>query len=232
LTPLLNDVKLTTLSNGVELKSMPPKFKSEAEKLVIRTQILDAARELFVAKGVDAVTMREIAKKIAYSPTTIYLHFKDKDALMQELCLTDCKKLGVALNAILQIEEPVSRMMAMASVYAQFALAYPNHYRMMFMTTRPQYTLDEADIEPSLSGYNLLNAVVADVFSLGHFRPEFQQPALVAQTIWAGIHGVCSLEITMGHDPYIAWSEITARIDFMRKTLMRGLLKEGVLYEG
>jgi AcrR family transcriptional regulator len=211
---------------------MPPKLKSDAQKLIVRAQILDAARELFVAKGVDAVTMREIAKKIAYSPTTIYLHFKDKDALLQELCVTDFKKLGAELNAILQIQAPVMRLMAMGSAYAQFALSYPNHYRMMFMTARPQYVLDEADVEPKLSAYHLLNAVVADVFATGNFRPEFQQPELVAQTIWAGIHGVCSLEITMGQDPCITWSDITARIDFMRKTLMRGLLKEGVLYEG
>jgi AcrR family transcriptional regulator len=63
---------------------MPPKVKSEAEKQKASELILDAARALFVTKGIEAVTMREIAKKIGYSPTTIYLYFKDKETLIHE----------------------------------------------------------------------------------------------------------------------------------------------------
>ncbi len=57
------------------------------EKENLRRAILDAARELFVAEGYDAVTMRKIADRIEYSPTTIYLHFKDKDEIL--LCLSE-----------------------------------------------------------------------------------------------------------------------------------------------
>jgi len=47
--------------------------------------IIDAARELFVTRGVEAVTMREIAKRINYSATSIYLHFADKEALLRAI---------------------------------------------------------------------------------------------------------------------------------------------------
>jgi AcrR family transcriptional regulator len=57
---------------------MPPKIKTQAEKQQTRTLIMDAARELFVTKGVESVSMREIAKRIGYSATTIYLHFSDR----------------------------------------------------------------------------------------------------------------------------------------------------------
>ena len=53
--------------------------RRERERLELRQLILDAARELFVEEGYDAVTMRRIAEKIEYTPTTIYLHFKDPD---------------------------------------------------------------------------------------------------------------------------------------------------------
>ena len=43
---------------------MPPKPKTDIERQQLRTLIIDAARELFVSKGVEAVTMREIAKEI------------------------------------------------------------------------------------------------------------------------------------------------------------------------
>ena len=48
----------------------------------LRAKILDAARELFVAHGVEAVSMRKVAEKIGYTATTLYNHFEDKDALL------------------------------------------------------------------------------------------------------------------------------------------------------
>lgn len=207
---------------------MPPKFKSEAEKQAARTQILDAARELFVAKGVEAVTMREIAKKIGYSATTIYLHFKDKEALIHTLCLTDCKTLGVELAVILQNPESVARLVDLGAAYARFALAYPNHYRMMFMTEKPPNTLNENDIDPSWDGYKFLNDAVNDVYEAGYFLPEYDNTELIAQTVWAAIHGVCSLEITLKNDCHIAWCEVTERVRFMQKIMLRGLLKPAI----
>jgi len=57
--------------------------RRERERKAVRKKILDAARELFVAEGYDAVTMRRIAETIEYSPTAIYFHFKDKETLIR-----------------------------------------------------------------------------------------------------------------------------------------------------
>ena len=60
--------------------------RRDREREEIRTRILDAARELFATEGYEAVTMRRIADRIEYSATAIYFHFRDKEALLQELC--------------------------------------------------------------------------------------------------------------------------------------------------
>jgi len=54
---------------------MPPKLKSPEDREQLRSQILDAARTLFVERGIEAVTMRQIAKQINYSATTLYHYF-------------------------------------------------------------------------------------------------------------------------------------------------------------
>ena len=51
------------------------------ERLDSRQSILAAARELFLLKGFEATTIRNIAEKIEYSPSTIYQHFKDKNEI-------------------------------------------------------------------------------------------------------------------------------------------------------
>lgn len=203
---------------------MPPKPKTEAEKAQIRTNIMDAARILFVNKGIEAVTMREIAKQVHYSPTALYLHFKDKAALIEALCATDFQSLASELNQILAIEDAVQRMIALGGAYAKFALSYPNHYRMMFMTERPKFALQATEGDPSLDAYRLLNQVVKDVYEQGYFLASLKQPELIAQTIWAGIHGVCALQITIGHEQHMQWCDIMQRVKLMQITLIRGLL--------
>jgi AcrR family transcriptional regulator len=208
---------------------MPPKPKTEAERQQLRSLIIDAARELFVARGVEAVTMREIAKRIGYSATSIYLHFADKESLIRAICDTDFLALASSLKAILQIPHPVERMLALGSGYAAFALSHPNHYRLMFMTEHPP-------IDPALSSlkqnnaeqdaYFQLKTVVEDVHNKGYFRPDLHDVDLIAQTVWAGIHGVCSLQITMAQDTWVNWADVSARLDLMQQMITHGLLRE------
>lgn len=208
---------------------MPPKPKTEAERQQLRTLIIDAARELFVTKGVEAVTMREIAKRIDYSATSIYLHFADKEALIRAICDTDFLALANSLKQLLQIPDPVARMLAFGQGYAEFALHHPNHYRMMFMTEHLPCDPTNTSIvqnNAEQDAYYQLKTVVNDVFVAGKFRQDITDPELIAQTIWAGMHGVCALEISMKNDIWINWRDIEQRLKLMQHTLMRGLLRE------
>jgi AcrR family transcriptional regulator len=208
---------------------MPPKPKTEVERQQLPTLIIDAARELFVTRGVEAVTMREIAKRIGYSATSIYLHFADKEAVLRAICDTDFLALASKLKNIMQIPDPVERMMALGLGYSQFALSYPNHYRLMFMAARMPYDPESSSLQQNSAeqdAYFQLKTVVSDVLSAGRFRKELDDVDLIAQTIWAGMHGVCSLEINMAGDKWVNWTEISARLLLMQTILMRGLLRE------
>jgi len=208
---------------------MPPKPKTEIERQQLRTLIIDAARELFVSKGVEAVTMREIAKRIGYSATSIYLHFADKEAVLKAICDTDFLALAISQKSMMQIADPVERMYALGRGYAAFALTHPNHYRLMFMTAHAPMCPTDSTLQQNSAeqdAYYQLKSVVAAVYESGCFRPELKDVDLIAQTIWAGMHGVCSLQITMAKDSWIRWSEISSRLQLMQTVLMRGLLRE------
>ncbi|MFM7142200.1 MAG: helix-turn-helix domain-containing protein [Alphaproteobacteria bacterium] len=56
------------------------------QKSSLRDTILAAARQMFIEDGYEAVSMRKLAERIEYSPTAIYLHFADKDALFRTVC--------------------------------------------------------------------------------------------------------------------------------------------------
>ena len=74
--------------------------------------------------------------------------------------------------------------------------------------------------------YFQLKTVVNDVYIAGRFRDDLQDVDLIAQTIWAGTHGVCSLQINMAEDKWVNWSDISARLQLMHEAMMRGLLKD------
>lgn len=208
---------------------MPPKLKTAAEREQLRTLIIDAARELFVARGVDAVTMREIAKRIGYSATSIYLHFEDKEAMLRTICDTDFLALATSLKNILQIQNPTERLQAMGRGYAAFALSHPNHYRLMFMTSHAPHTPETSNLQQNNAeqdAYFQLKSVVADVHANGLFRADLHDADLIAQTIWAGMHGVCALQISMAEDKWVNWSSISDRLQLMQTVMMRGLLRE------
>ncbi|MEV1330365.1 helix-turn-helix domain-containing protein [Micromonospora costi] len=60
---------------------LPQKLRSDA--LDNRERILDAARAVFAARGLD-VPMREIARRAGVGPATLYRHFPTKQALAAE----------------------------------------------------------------------------------------------------------------------------------------------------
>lgn len=210
---------------------MPPKHKTEEERLKIRHAILDAAREQFVERGVEAVTMREIAKRMNFSPTAIYLYFKDKEALIKELCDTDFLALARELQKIGEITDPIERLRVLGLGYVQFAVTHPNHYRLMFMTPQIPACAEDSAIDqgnPEQDAYAYLHTMVLEAYAAGLFRPELNEPELIAQTLWAGLHGICALEIAKKNNCWVEWQPFEARVALMQEVLMRGLLKGAI----
>jgi AcrR family transcriptional regulator len=204
-----------------------PSERRQREREEIRGLILDAARELFVAEGYEAVTMRRIAERIEYSATAIYFHFKDKEALMGELCAVDFYTLATQLTKIARVEDPLERMRRIGHAYADFAAEFPNHYRLMFMTPHPQGNIPDVAMKrhgnPEEDAYAFLKSTVEQAIAEKRLRPEYSDPELVSQTVWAGVHGVVSLSIAKESDPWVEWRPIKKRVTTMIDIMVDGL---------
>lgn len=210
------------------IASMPPRVKTDAEKHLVRTVIMDAARELFIHHGVEAVTMRGIAQKIGYSATSIYLYFSDKEQLLRDVVDADVLKLAQALQSTLTIVDPLERFLQFGRHYVQFALANPNHYRMMFMTQHPPCDPALSSIEqhnPEQDAYAQLIGVVTHACEAGIFKDDLTDSTLIAQTVWAAMHGLCALQINLAEDAWIDWRPMETRIEMMVQMCLNGLLK-------
>lgn len=199
--------------------------RRERERKVVREKILDAARELFVSEGYEAVTMRKIAEKIEYSATAIYFHFRDKEALMQELCDTDFAALAGEFQKIAQVSDPIERLRQIGRAYVAFALEHPNHYRLMFMTPHPPLDSRLTQGNPEEDAYAFLKATVAEAIGSSLLRRELTDADLVSQMVWAGTHGVVSLQIAKCNDSWIEWRDARASAHELIDVMIRGLVR-------
>jgi AcrR family transcriptional regulator len=210
---------------------MGVKERREREKSETRDKILDAARELFVTEGYEGVSMRRVAEKIEYSPTAIYVYFADKNELFHELCRQDFARLQQVMQSAEMPADPVERLRQIGRSYIQFGMRFPNHYVFMFMTPHLPQEPDEEDREimgnPEEDAYAMLKWAVQEAINARCFRDEVQDAELVSQTLWASVHGVISLNIAKGKDPWVEWHPLEDRAEMMLDITLRGLLRPG-----
>ena len=101
----------------------------------LRKLILSAAEELFVRDGYENVSMRKIARKMEYSATTIYHHFKDKGELFFHLLESYHGALRIRMERIYRdVADPVEAVREGMRTYTEFGLANPSYYKLAFMS--------------------------------------------------------------------------------------------------
>ncbi len=196
--------------------------RREREKENLRQEILDAAREIFVAEGYEALSMRKVAEKIEYSPTTIYLYFKDKTELLREVCEEAFTRLGDAVRDAKETGgSPLEVLRKGLYAYIDFGLSHPHHYEVAFVSpTDKVMKPNDYQYEGSAGqrAFEMLSVSVADCIAAGSIRSG--DVATTAQTIWASIHGVTSLLIMHEDFPFV---EQKALIESVVETTVKGL---------
>ncbi len=170
--------------------------RKEKQKKEIRKRILDASIKLFVEEGFENVTIRKIADIIEYSPTTIYLYFKDKNEIFYELHELGFQKMAALNRNLENIKNPLTRLFKMGENYIGFGLANPEFYDIMFILRAPMQTLESMDNCDWKNGETALHNLMRIVEEC--MQKKFIQKGntkAVSMAIWGMVHGLVSLQI-------------------------------------
>jgi AcrR family transcriptional regulator len=173
--------------------------RKEREKLEIARLILESARRLFLEKGIEQTTIRNIAEAIDYSVGTVYVYYKDKNAILHALHQQGFLQLRERFSPLQHVADPMERLKAMGRLYIQFAQDNPEMYDLMFVTKAPMSFLDHVHAQEWQEGqatFDVLKQTVAQCIQQGHFkRHGIEQIDSLSMCIWAQVHGLVSLEI-------------------------------------
>lgn len=169
--------------------------RKERQKEELRGKILQAAKELFMERGIEDTSIRTIAERIEYSPTTIYLYFKDKDDVFRALHHEGFILLNQYFRPLENVSDPFERLKAVTKAYINFAIENGEFYDLMFIIRSPlnSITKDKGDWEEGNRAFAFLVNTMSACIDKGYFKG--MNPEILAFTCWSMVHGVCSLEI-------------------------------------
>jgi len=171
--------------------------------------------------------MRAIAAEVEYTPTAIYHHFRNKDALLIELATIDFRSLAEAFLRIGRVPDPLERLQKICEAYVDFAHTHPMQYQLMFMTPRPagMTTKGITKGDPSEDAYAFVRQSCAEAIATGKLRPDVTDADMMAQMLWGAVHGIVSLQICKEHDDWINWRDVRTTARAAGDAMLRGLLR-------
>lgn len=170
--------------------------RKEREKEELRERILAAAKSLFLQKGIEKTSIRNIADQIEYSPGIIYHYFKDKNEIFHALHQGGFSQLMEKMSVLSSVRNPLERLKAMGSIYVRFAMENPEMYDLMFIKEAPidHVTSTEHDDWKEGGGtFNYLRLTISECIAQGYFKGHDEEA--LAYMVWAAVHGLVSLHI-------------------------------------
>lgn len=158
-------------------------------------RLLAEAAVLVAADGPDGLSLRRLAENAETSTTAIYSLFGGKDPLLLAVFERAFRSFGESQHTVAVGDDPVGELLALGRGYRRWALANPHLFQLMFgpggqRTTPETERLAEQTKEPLLAAVR--RAQAAGAVAAAH------EPELVALGLWGQVHGLVTLELSLG----------------------------------
>ncbi len=157
--------------------------------------ILQTALQLVAEKGVDKLSLREIARRVEYSPAGLYEYFGSKEEILRELARKVDGRLNTSMQNIATTLPPVERLTEICLAYIQFALRNNEYFTLMNSLPSQRTSLDEP--VPQESAYVTVLQAVQTAINAGSISArDGYGPEEITYSLWSMIHGMAMLRLT------------------------------------
>lgn len=176
----------------------------------LREEIVAAAKALMAETGsASGASIRAVAQRVGVTSPSIYLHFADKDALLDAVCSDVFTELDIAIQKAVADAHPsgpleVLRVQGLA--YVRFALEHREHYRVA--TMEPCAVAPNVDEVLASGAFSHFMDTVRACMTAGIFADG--DPLPITLDLWAAAHGIAALMIAK---PYLPWGDAEAVAD-------------------
>lgn len=179
----------------------------------LRDEILDAATELLLESNQEkAVSIRSVSQRVGVTPPSIYLHFADKDALLDAVCGRYFERLDQVMQQV-AAEQPttIDRLRAQGLAYVRFARQNPELYRIAMMSEgHPGSDVDQA--LDTAAFVHMRDSVQALMDEGSYPRGDAGDVTVTALGLWTVAHGLAALFISRPYLPFGDLEEFADRV--------------------
>lgn len=197
------------------------KERREVEKAEMRTLIRNAAIEIIDKEGYEKLSIRKIAAKIEYSPTTIYIYYKDKAEIIRDMSdelfgnvMQDINGF-VSHNTSLSIAEQTHTILCRV---IKSLCSEPEMIKaVMFSGVNVIFANENIDGVPSNSGIDMLDRLISDGIANGIFRPGAKH------TSWMIVSALLGFVMTSIVNDLYQKKEFDSLVDSFIKIIMDGM---------
>jgi AcrR family transcriptional regulator len=176
----------------------------------LREEILDATTNLLLETGhAKSVSIRSVAQRVGITSPSIYLHFADKDALLDAVCARYFERLDEVMQECAdQQPSTIERLRAQGRAYIRFAMQTPELYRIAIMEEgRPG---SDVDLTMNSSAFVHMRASIESLMAEGVYPPC--DSTMAALELWTVVHGVAALLIARPYLPFGDVEEFADRV--------------------
>jgi len=165
----------------------------------LKNALIDAATRLIDTKGVGGLSLRGVAREAGVSQAAPYHHFRDKEALVAEVCCQAFTELGDRMAAALQGEaSALDHLEGIGRAYLRFSAERRAWFAIMW-----GHQIEDKEAYPELvQSARCTFEMLVDVVVRGQQQGEIVpgDPMELAVSSWAAVHGAARLVVDKGID--------------------------------
>lgn len=169
----------------------------------LREACLREALTIIESQGLEALSLREVSRRLGVSHQAPYKHFPSRDHILAEVIRRAFDSFAAALDARPHTDDPVADFGEMGRVYLHYAAAHPLQYRLMFGTALPNPAAHPEMTRSAQHAFALLRDCIARLSAAGLLASPTTLPDMDALFAWSTLHGLVSI-LQMRTDAMIA----------------------------
>lgn len=202
------------------------KERRNVEKAEMKRKIMEAAIDIIEQEGYEKLSIRKIAAKIEYSPTTIYLYYTDKAEIITDMSNELYSKVFndvvtfINKNAVLTLEQQIQEIMC---VFIKALCSEPEMVKaIMFSGMNVIFANESSNCTPTNTGISMLDDLISNGISQKVFRPDIQNSS------WMIISALLGFVMSVITNKLYRHNNFNQFVDDFVKILIGGLRNENI----
>jgi AcrR family transcriptional regulator len=200
-----------------------PPNATDAPPRDLRRKFIDASLELVTDRGVEGLTLRDLAKRVGVTHPAVYRYFPDKAALLASVAEEGFWLMrSEVIKACAPYPDTRTRFTKLVEAYIRFAVERPAHFRLMFGPEAADKWSSASLRAAETATFNLCLDAVVEGQRNGLVRSG--DPREIALAGWAMIHGIASLVL----NGLVNWVGVTSTSTEYLSQMLENALFSGV----